>query len=271
MGTRKYKPTTQGLRQRSVSDFDVVTSSKAQKSLVRKLNRKAGRNNLGRITVRRKSGGVKKLYRLIDFKRDKAGIKGTVKSIEYDPNRTSYIALVVYEDGDKRYILSTQKMAVGENVLADENADIKPGNTIPIKNIPTGTLIHNIEVSKGKGGQIARAAGAYGLLMAKTGKSATVKLPSGEIRLVSIECLATIGQVGNSEKRNTSKGKAGVSRWLGKRPKVRGAVMNACDHPHGGGEGKAPVGLKGPVSPWGKCIYNKTVRKKRKYILRGRK
>jgi large subunit ribosomal protein L2 len=271
MATRKFKATSQGVRHRSVSGFEEITTDKPLKSLKYRLKKKSGRNNTGRITVRRKGGGAKKIYRKIDFLRDKDNVPGVIKTVEYDPNRTSYISLVYYKDGDKRYIISSQKTLLGEEIISGQSVDIKPGNCMILKNIPTGSIIHNVEISVGKGAQLARSAGTNCVLMAKSEKYATVKLPSGEIRLINIKCKATIGQVGNMDKRNTVLGKAGASRWKGRRPKVRGAVMNPCDHPHGGGEGKAPVGRSGPMTPWGKSIFKKTVRRKRKYILKKRK
>jgi large subunit ribosomal protein L2 len=242
--------------------------------LLEPLKKKAGRNAQGRITVRHQGGGHKRKYRIIDFKRDKAGIPAKVATIEYDPNRSANIALLHYADGEKRYILAPVGVGVGTEILSGEGADIKPGNALPLKAIPVGTLIHNIELKVGKGGQMVRSAGASAQLMAKEGKYAQVRLPSGEVRLVAQECMATIGQVGNLEHENITIGKAGRSRWLGKRPVVRGVVMNPVDHPHGGGEGKAPIGRKSPVTPWGKPTLGYKTRKKNKksdqYIVKRR-
>jgi large subunit ribosomal protein L2 len=275
MGTRKYKPTTPALRNRIVLDFEEVTVKKAQKTLKVSLNRKSGRNNTGRITVRRRGGGVKRMYRLIDFKRDKIGVEGTIKTIEYDPNRSCNIALVYYKDGHKAYIIHPNGLKIGDKIMAGSDVDIRAGNTLPLKNIPVGSIIHNIELSIGKGGQLARSAGTNAVLMAKADKYATIKMPSGEIRLINLKCCATLGQVGNSEKRNTSVSKAGVNRKRGKRPQVRGSVMNPCDHPHGGGEGRAPIGKSGPCTPWGKPTLGYKTRKKKKQsdklILRKRR
>jgi large subunit ribosomal protein L2 len=235
-----------------------------EKSLLEPLKRKAGRNAQGRITVRHQGGGHKRQYRIIDFKRDKDGIPAKVATIEYDPNRSANIALLHYADGEKRYILAPVGLTVGVQVVSGEKADIKPGNTLQLKSIPVGTMIHNIEMKIGKGGQLVRSAGTAAQLMAKEGKYAHVRLPSGEVRLISQECKATIGQVGNLEHENITVGKAGRSRWLGKRPTVRGVVMNPVDHPHGGGEGKAPIGRKSPVTPWGKPTLGYKTRKKNK-------
>jgi large subunit ribosomal protein L2 len=274
MGTRNYKAITNGLRGRSVLDFADLTTNKAEKSLLGKIKKKAGRNNLGRITVRRRGGGARRRYRFVDVKRDKENIEGTVKTIEYDPNRSANVSLIFYKDGEKRYIITPNTVKVGDIIEAGVSADIRVGNTLPLRNIPVGSQIHNVELSILRGGQVARSAGTYCVLMAKSEKYATIKMPSGEIRLINIKCKATVGQVGNQEKRNTVVGKAGASRWLGKRPSVRGAVMNPCDHPHGGGEGKAPVGRSGPMTPWGKpALGHKTRKLKRtqKFILRRRK
>ena len=262
MAIKKFVPTSPGRRFMTVRTFDEITSTEPEKSLLAPLKKKAGRNANGRITVRHQGGGHKRKYRIIDFKRDKDGIPAKVATIEYDPNRSANIALLHYVDGEKRYILAPVGVTVGTQILAGEGADIKPGNAMPLKLIPVGTLIHNIELKIGKGGQLVRSAGASAQLMAKEGKYAQVRLPSGEVRLVSQECRATIGQVGNLEHENITIGKAGRSRWLGKRPTVRGSVMNPCDHPHGGGEGKAPIGRKGPVTPWGKPTLGYKTRKK---------
>ena len=262
MAVKKFVPTSPGRRFMTVRTFDEITSTEPEKSLLEPLKRKAGRNAQGRITVRHQGGGHKRQYRMIDFKRNKDGIPAKVATIEYDPNRSANIALLHYADGEKRYILAPVGVTVGTQLLAGEGADIKPGNAMPLKAIPVGTLIHNIELKVGKGGQLVRSAGASAQLMAKDGKYAQVRLPSGEVRLVSQECKATIGQVGNLEHENIAIGKAGRSRWLGKRPTVRGVVMNPCDHPHGGGEGKAPIGRKSPVTPWGKPTLGYKTRKK---------
>jgi len=268
MGIKKYNPTTPGRRGMTGFDFSEITKKSPEKSLVEKLVRKAGRNNYGNITVRRKGGGHKRLYRIIDFKRNKPGVPGTVAAVEYDPNRTSRIALIHYADGDKRYILAPAGLNVGDRIMSGPEADIKVGNALPLMNIPVGTLIHNIEIKPGKGGQIVRSAGSMAQLMAKEGKYANIRLPSGEVRLINLKCMATIGQVGNAERENITVGKAGRNRWLGKRPKVRGVVMNPVDHPHGGGEGKSPQGNPHPVTPWGQPTKGYKTRKKKKYSNR---
>ena len=258
----------------TVSTFEEVTSSTPEKSLLENLERRAGRNFQGKITVRHRGGQARRKYRIIDFKRNKDGIAATVATVEYDPNRSALIALLNYADGEKRYILAPLGLKVGDTVVSGAAADIKPGNALPINNIPLGTLVHNIELVPGKGGQLARSAGISAQLMAKEGKWAQLRLPSGEIRMVSLECKATIGQVGNIEHENVSLGKAGRRRHMGFRPSVRGVVMNPCDHPHGGGEGKSPIGMPGPVSPWGKPTLGHKTRKKSnpndKYILKRR-
>ncbi len=251
MSIRKLKPTSAGRRFQTVSTFEEVTRSAPEKSLTEGLPRKAGRNAYGRITARRRGGGNKRLYRLVDFKRDKWGIPAKVFSIEYDPNRSARIALLHYADGEKRYILAPVGIAVGDTLTAGETADIKPGNALPLKRIPVGTLLHNIELAPGRGGQMCRAAGTYAQLIAKEGKYALVRLPSGEVRNVLAACVATVGQVGNVMHENVSIGKAGRNRWLNRRPKVRGVAMNPVDHPLGGGEGKSSGG-RHPVTPWGK-------------------
>ena len=268
MGIKKYNPTTPGRRGMTGFDFSEITKKSPEKSLVQKLVRKAGRNNYGNITVRRKGGGHKRLYRIIDFKRSKTGVPGTVAAVEYDPNRTSRIALIHYADGEKRYILAPAGLNIGDKVMSGPEADIKVGNALPLINIPVGTLIHNIELKPGKGGQIVRSAGAMAQLMAKEGKYANIRLPSGEVRLINLKCMATIGQVGNAERENITVGKAGRNRWLGKKPKVRGVVMNPVDHPHGGGEGKSPQGNPHPVTPWGQPTKGYKTRKKKKYSNR---
>ena len=252
MGIKQFKPTTPSRRGMTVSTYEEITKAKPERSLTTSLKKNAGRNSYGRITVRHQGGGSRRKYRIIDFKRRKVDVAATVTAIEYDPNRSANIALIEYEDGEKAYILAPLGLKVGDKVMAGSNADIKPGNNLPISSIPVGTLIHCIELKPGKGAQMVRSAGNGAQLMAKEGKYAHVRLPSGEMRLVSVDCTATIGEVGNSEHENIKLGKAGKSRWLGKRPEVRGSVMNPNDHPHGGGEGKSPVGRPGPVTPWGK-------------------
>jgi len=258
----------------TVLTFDEITKVEPEKSLTVPLKKTGGRNAKGRLTVRHRGGGHKRLYRIIDFKRNKDGVPAKVAAIEYDPNRSANIALLHYVDGEKRYIIAPNGLKVGEQVMSGEGADIKVGNTLPLRNIPVGTTIHNIELKPGKGGQIVRSAGASAQLMAKEGNYAHVRLPSGEVRLVHINCRATIGGVGNLDHENISIGKAGRSRWLGIRPTVRGSVMNPVDHPHGGGEGRAPVGRKYPVSPWGKIAIGGKTRKKKpsdKMIVKKRK
>ena len=252
MGIKQFRPTTPSRRGMTVSTFEEITKTKPEKSLTTSLKKNAGRNSYGRITVRHQGGGSRRKYRIIDFKRRKVDVPATVVSIEYDPNRTANIALLQYEDGEKAYILAPIGLTVGSKVMAGKNADIKPGNSLPISSIPVGTMIHCIELKPGKGAQMVRSAGNAAQLMAREDKYAHVRLPSGEMRLVSVDCIATIGQIGNTEHENIKLGKAGKSRWLGKRPEVRGSVMNPNDHPHGGGEGKSPVGRPGPVTPWGK-------------------
>ncbi|MBR3756370.1 MAG: 50S ribosomal protein L2, partial [Firmicutes bacterium] len=249
MGIKKYNPTTPGLRGMTVSTFEEITAKAPEKSLTETLKKNAGRNVRGKITVRHRGGGARRKYRIIDFKRRKDDIPGTVATIEYDPNRTANIALIVYADGEKRYIIAPEKLKVGDVIYSGPEADIKVGNALPIANIPVGTMIHNIELKPGKGGQLARSAGNAAQLMAKEDKYAQVRLPSGEVRKVLIECRATIGEVGNSDHGNIQIGKAGRKRHMGWRPTVRGSVMNPNDHPHGGGEGRAPIGRKGPVTP----------------------
>jgi large subunit ribosomal protein L2 len=250
MPIKAYKPTSPGRRFQTVQTFDDITTSKPHKPLVETLQRSGGRNNHGELTTWWRGGGHKRLYRIIDFKRDKKDIPGKVSTIEYDPNRSARIALVTYADGDKRYILQPNGLKVGDAVISGDNVDILPGNALPLKNIPLGTMLHNVELKPGKGGQIARSAGSSVQLVAKEGDYASVKMPSGEIRHIAIVCYATVGQVGNLDHENVSIGKAGRQRWLGKRPHVRGVVMNPVDHPHGGGEGKTSGG-RHPVSPWG--------------------
>ena len=273
MPIKVYKPTSPGRRGMSVSTFEEVTRSRPEKSLLRPLKKRAGRNFRGKITVRHRGGGHKRRYRVIDFKRDKAGVPGRVASIEYDPNRSARIALVVYADGEKRYIIAPVGLMVGDMVMAGPEAEIRVGNALPISNIPVGSTIHNIELHIGKGGQMVRAAGTSAQLLAKEGRYAHVRLPSGEVRLVNVQCMATIGQVGNTDHGNIKLGKAGRKRWLGFRPSVRGSAMDPASHPHGGGEGRSPIGMPGPKSPWGKpTLGYKTRRNKstEKWIVRRR-
>ena len=273
MGIKTNKPTSPGRRFQTSSTFDDITRTKPEKSLIKPLNRSGGRNSLGRMTSRHRGGGHKRRYREIDFKRDKEGIPAKVSSIEYDPNRSANIALLHYADGEKRYIIAPNKLQVGDSIIAGSDAEIKIGNAIPLKNIPLGTNIHNVELHVGHGGQLARGAGSYARLMAKEGKYALLKLPSGEVRMVLLGCKATIGQVGNLDYENISIGKAGRNRWLGKRPKVRGVAMNPVDHPHGGGEGKSSGG-RHPVTPWGVPTKGFKTRKRKssdRLILKKRK
>ena len=263
MGVRNLKPVTPGSRFASRSDFSEITTNKPEKSLTVALRKKGGRNNAGRITVRRRGGGHKRRYRIIDYKRDKFGINGKVATIEYDPNRSAYISLIHYDDGEKRYILSPLDISVGTNIVSGDKVPLKIGNALLLSNIPTGLFVHNVELIPGKGGQMVRTAGAYAQVMAHDNGYTTLKLPSGEVRLVSDQCMATIGQVGNRAFEQIVSGKAGRSRWLGRRPKVRGVVMNPVDHPHGGGEGKTSGG-RHPVSPWGKPTKGYKTRKKNK-------
>ena len=264
MPVKRYRPITPGTRFKTVSTFEEVTKSKPEKSLLKALRHTAGRNNNGRITVRHHGGGNKTKYRIIDFKRDKTDIPAKVAAIEYDPGRTAYIALLYYVDGEKRYILAPLGLGVGDTIISSATADIKAGNCLPLSEIPVGTMLHNIEMQPNKGGQIARGAGAAAQLMAKEGKYATLKLPSGEMRYILAKCKATIGQVGNLDHELISIGKAGRKRHMGVRPTVRGVVMNPNDHPHGGGEGKSPIGRPSPVTPWGKPTLGYKTRKKRK-------
>lgn len=264
MGTRSYKPYTSSTRQCTISDFSEITKSEPEKSLTYTVHRPKGRNNRGVITSRRRGGGHKQLYRTIDFKRDKHNIPAKVAAIEYDPNRNARIALLFYRDGEKRYILHPTGLAVGTMIISGPDSPYEDGNALPLSNIPLGTSVHNVELIAGKGGQMVRAAGASAQVVAKEGDYVTLKLPSGEVRLIRRECYATLGQVGNAEMRNLSAGKAGRNRWKGRRPKVRGSVMNPVDHPHGGGEGRAPIGRPGPVTPWGKPTLGYKTRKKKK-------
>ncbi|WP_041669086.1 50S ribosomal protein L2 [Acetobacterium woodii] len=274
MGIRKYKPTSPGRRNMSVNTFEEITKHEPEKSLLKPVKKHAGRNNYGRITVRHQGGGAKRKYRIIDFKRNKDNIPGKIAGIEYDPNRSSNIALVHYADGEKRYIIAPLKLKVGDVIFSGPESDITIGNCLPLKNIPVGTTVHCIELKNGKGAQMVRSAGASAQLMAKEGNYATLRLPSGEMRLVRIECRATIGQVGNLDHQHVRIGKAGRTRHMGIRPTVRGSVMNPNDHPHGGGEGRAPIGRSGPVTPWGKPTLGYKTRKKNKpsdkYIVRSR-
>ncbi len=264
MGIRIYRPYTPGTRERSVSDFSEITRNEPEKSLTKSRHRAKGRNNRGVITCRHRGGGHKRLYRIIDFRRDKRNVPARVAAIEYDPNRNARIALLYYEDGEKRYILHPAGLAVGTKIVAGSAVPIEVGNAMPLSDVPLGTLVHNVELVPGRGGQIVRAAGASAQVASKDGNFVSLKLPSGEVRMIRRECYATIGQVGNADVRNTSLGKAGRKRHLGRRPEVRGSVMNPVDHPHGGGEGRAPVGRSGPVTPWGKPALGRKTRKKRK-------
>ena len=274
MAIKSYKPTTPARRQMTVTDYSGLSKVAPEKSLLEPLKKNSGRNSYGRITVRHRGGGNRTKYRVIDFKRDKVGMNANVLTLEYDPNRSAHIALVQYEDGEKRYILAPNDLKVGDVVRSGADADIKPGNALPMTAIPVGTFIHNVELYPGKGAQLVRAAGNMAQLMAKEGAYALVRLPSGELRKVSVNCMATIGQVGNIDHENVNIGKAGKKRHMGWRPTVRGSVMNPCDHPHGGGEGKSPVGRPGPVTPWGKPTLGYKTRAKHhrsdKFIVRRR-
>ncbi len=274
MALKKFKPTTPSKRFMTVSSFEAVTKKKPEKSLVKGLGKKGGRNNAGRISVRRRGGGHKRRYRIIDFKRNKTGIPAKVNAIEYDPNRSANIALLFYVDGEKRYIIAPEGLKVGDVIVSGPESDIRVGNALPLKNIPVGTYVHNIELKVGKGGQFARGAGAYGQILAKENNEAQIRLPSSEVRIVHLACMATVGQVGNQDQENINIGKAGRSRWLGHRPKVRGVAMNPIDHPHGGGEGKSSGG-RHPVTPWGVSTKGHKTRKRNKpsdkYIVRRRK
>lgn len=264
MGIKIYKPTSPGRRGMSVSTFEEITREEPERSLLVPLRKTAGRNVYGRVTVRHRGGGHKRMYRIIDFRRDKDGVPARVESIEYDPNRSARIALLLYADGERRYILAPIGLMVGQTVMSGPDAEIRPGNALPIANIPLGTLIHNIELYPGRGGQLVRSAGAAAQLLAKEGDYAQVRLPSGEVRLVAQVCKATVGQVGNTDHSNISLGKAGRKRWLGRKPHVRGSAMTPRDHPHGGGEGRSPIGMPGPKTPWGKpTLGYKTRRNKR--------
>ena len=275
MGMKHFNPTTPSLRNMTVSTFDEITKKTPEKSLLATKKKNAGRNSYGRITVRHQGGGNRQKYRIVDFKRQKDDMVATVIGIEYDPNRSANIALIQYEDGEKAYILAPIGLTDGNKVISGEKADIKPGNCMKIENIPVGTMIHNIELNPGQGGKLVRAAGQEAQLMAKEGKYAHVRLPSGEMRLIMAVCRATIGTIGNTDHENVKLGKAGRSRHMGKRPEVRGSVMNPVDHPHGGGEGRAPVGHAGPMTPWGKPALGYKTRKKNKqsdkFIVKRRK
>jgi large subunit ribosomal protein L2 len=273
MPIKQFKPTSPGRRGSSGYTFEEITKKRPEKRLTEPLHRRGGRNSQGKLTVRHRGGGAKRLYRIIDFKRNKTGVRGRVEAIEYDPNRSARIALIEYEDGEKRYILCPLALRVGDTIMAGTGAEVRPGNSLPLRNIPTGTLIHNIELQLGRGGQIVRSAGSGAQLMAKEGDYSLVRLPSGEMRRVLSACTATVGQVGNVEHNNIKLGKAGRARHRGLRPEVRGSAMNPRDHPHGGGEGKSPVGLPGPKSPWGKPTLGYRTRNNKatdKYIVRRR-
>jgi len=256
-----YRPTSPGRRGMTGSTFEELTKEEPEKSLLLPLKKRAGRNNQGRITVRHRGGGAKRRLRIIDFKRGKIGVPGRVAAIEYDPNRSANIALIYYADGDKRYILAPLGLKVGDTIKVGEDAELKPGNALPLKLMPNGTLIHNIELEKGRGGQLVRSAGAAAQLMAKEGEYALIRLPSGEMRRIRSECMATVGQIGNIDHQNIKLGKAGRSRWMGWRPTVRGSAMSPRDHPHGGGEGRTPIGMPGPKTPWGKPALGYKTRK----------
>jgi len=274
MSIRLYKSYTPGTRHRALSAFTEITKAKPEKSLIRKNHRKKGRNNRGIITIRHRGGGHKRRYRLIDFNRNKYGIPGTVTTIEYDPNRNARIALICYKDGEKRYILHPKDLKIGDTILSGSGSSLNVGNTLPLSEIPLGTSVHNLELIPNKGGQLVRAAGTSAKILAKEGDYVTLRLPSKEIRLLRKECFATIGEISNNDAFLVQSGKAGRTRWLGKRPTVRGSVMNPCDHPHGGGEGRAPIGRTRPLTPWGKPALGMKTRKNKKlsdnYILRRR-
>ena len=261
MALKVYRPTSPGRRGMSNVTFEEITKSKPEKSLLLPLKKRAGRNSQGRITVRHRGGGAKRRLRLLDFKRNKFGVPGRVAAIEYDPNRSAYIALIYYADGEKRYILAPSGLSVGDTIMSGSDAEVKPGNSLPLKLIPAGSQIHNIELERGRGGQLVRSAGTAAQLMVKEGEYALVRLPSGEIRRIRSECLATIGQVGNIDHQSIKLGKAGRKRWLGWRPTVRGSAMSPRDHPHGGGEGRSPIGMPGPKTPWGKPALGYRTRK----------
>ena len=264
MGIRSFRPLTPGTRQAAISDFKEITKTEPEKSLTHHKHSKQGRNNRGVVTSRHRGGGHKRLYRIIDFRRDKRDIPATVAAIEYDPNRNARIALLFYKDGEKRYIIAPAGLGVGDTVIAGENAPFEVGNALPLSRIPLGTEVHNIELVPGRGGQMVRAAGGFAQVVAKEGDYVTIRLPSKEVRMIRRECYATIGKVGNAEARNISLGKAGRTRHRGQRPHVRGSVMNPVDHPHGGGEGRAPIGRSGPMTPWGKPALGRKTRNKKK-------
>lgn len=271
MAIKIYRPTSPGRRNMSVSTFEEITRTKPERSLLAPLRKQSGRNNRGVVTMRHRGGGHKRRYRIVDFRRDKHGVAGKIESIEYDPNRSARIALVVYNDGERRYILAAQGMKVGDTVMSGPSADIRIGNALPIRNIPLGTVVHNIEIYPGRGGQLVRSAGLGAQVLAKEGAMAQVRLPSGEVRYIDMNCLATIGVVSNSDHANQNLGKAGRKRWLGIRPGTRGVAMDPGSHPHGGGEGRSPIGMKAPKTPWGKpALGKKTRRNKRteKFIVR---
>ncbi|MBL7199192.1 MAG: 50S ribosomal protein L2 [Anaerolineae bacterium] len=273
MGIRAYKPTSAGRRGMTVSDFEEITRSRPERSLLQPLRKRAGRNFGGRITVRHRGGGHKRQYRVVDFKRDKLGIAARVESIEYDPNRSARIALLLYADGERRYIIAPLGLATGDTVMSGPEAEPRVGNALPIGLIPQGTLVHNVELQPGRGGQLVRAAGGAAQILVKEGRYAQVRLPSSETRLIPVDCMATIGQVGNTEHGLIKLGKAGRNRWLGRRPSVRGSAMSPRDHPHGGGEGRTPIGMPSPKSPWGKKTLGKRTRQNKrtdKYIVRRR-
>jgi large subunit ribosomal protein L2 len=273
MAIKIYRPTSAGRRGMSVTSFEDITRTEPERSLLAPLRKQAGRNNRGTVTMRHRGGGHKRRYRIVDFRRDKHGVPARVDSIEYDPNRSARIALVVYQDGEKRYILATVGMKVGDTVMSGPTAEIRPGNALPILQIPLGTVIHNVELYPGRGGQLARSAGNSAQLVAKEGNMAQVRLPSGEVRYININCLATIGQVSNPDHANITIGKAGRYRWLGRRPSVRGIAMDPGSHPHGGGEGRSPIGMPGPKTKWGKPALGKKTRRNKftnKYIVRRR-
>ncbi|MGQ0570956.1 MAG: 50S ribosomal protein L2 [Armatimonadota bacterium] len=272
MGTKKFKPTTPGRRFATVSSFEEITKTRPERSLLQPLRARAGRNHQGKVTVRHQGGGHKRQYRVVDFKRNKDGIPARVAAIEYDPNRSARLALLNYADGEKRYILAPVGLNVGNEVSSGLDADIRPGNALPLRAIPVGTVVHNIELIPSRGGQMVRAAGGGAQIMAKEGDHAHLRLPSGEVRLVPIDCRATIGQVGNVDNEAVKLGKAGRSRWMGRRPSVRGVAMDPSSHPHGGGEGRSPIGMPGPVSPWGKpTLGYKTRKAKRSDALIGKR
>ena len=274
MTLKKFKPVTPGTRFATVPTFDEITKDKPERSLIEPMRKSGGRNAQGRVTVRHRGGGHKRYYRVVDFRRDKDGVPAKVAAVEYDPNRSARLALLRYADGEKRYILAPEGLAVGDTVLSGPDAEIRPGNAMPLRGIPIGTMIHNIELAPNRGGQMARAAGTAAQVMAKEGEYAHVRLPSGEVRLVRVDCKATIGQVSNLEHDSVTLGKAGRKRWLGVRPGVRGVAMDPASHPHGGGEGRSPIGMPGPVSPWGKPTLGAKTRKPKlsdQFIVKRRK